>query len=344
MSLLSAWPGDILAECQLLSLADQFRGRVSGSDMHFPLGSYKERGWLLSLWVTWLLPAASSACMWRTSWICIGFFRNFEACHFNILRVLEVYCPWGACSPSCILHLWLLSYQPRITPNKHCATAKMLHKWDVAVWLKVGHLCLIGYCGYGVFGRRTPKSMRACRSSMSVAFPMSSLEARWTGCCARHDSSDGRSSLHTIRIQLKRSHSWGKQQTKHQKNNTKNTPKNRQTTPKNMRSTQVKRWNVANQSRSTPLSDVLLSDVVPSTVSHTSRSKSAYMASSVSDIACSEGSGSFNWQIPLWSSISSSHWRPMNVLQSQLVQPEGCPMLRKGLFHSDQDRGDLCIN
>ena len=39
----------------------------------------------------------------------------------------EVYCPWGACSPKCILHLCLLSYQPRITPNKHGATAN-LHK------------------------------------------------------------------------------------------------------------------------------------------------------------------------------------------------------------------------
>ena len=32
-------------------------------------------------------------------------------------------------------------------------------------------------------------------------------------CRARHDSSDGRSRLHTIRTQLKRSHSWGKQET-----------------------------------------------------------------------------------------------------------------------------------
>ena len=90
----------------------------------------------------------------------------------------EVYCPWGACLPHCILHLWLLSYQPRLTPNKHCATAKRLHKWAVAgCWLKVGHLCLIGYCGYDIFGRRTSVRKRACRSSMSVAFPTSSLGA-----------------------------------------------------------------------------------------------------------------------------------------------------------------------
>ena len=61
-------------------------------------------------------------------------------------------------------------------------------------------------------------------------------------CRARHDSSDGRSRLHTIRTQLKRSHSWGnnKQNTntnQHQKAPQK--PNNKP--PKKMRSTQVKR-------------------------------------------------------------------------------------------------------
>ena len=52
-------------------------------------------------------------------------------------------------------------------------------------------------------------------------------------CRARHDSSDGRSRLHTIRTQLKRSHSWGSHKQKHkhkptpkQKAQNKNTPKN----------------------------------------------------------------------------------------------------------------------
>ena len=36
--------------------------------------------------------------------------------------------PWGACLPTCILHLCFLSLQPRTTPNKHCATAKLLHQ------------------------------------------------------------------------------------------------------------------------------------------------------------------------------------------------------------------------
>ena len=36
---------------------------------------------------------------------------------------------------------------------------------------------MIGYCGYDIFGRRTSERKRACRSSMSVAFPTSSLGA-----------------------------------------------------------------------------------------------------------------------------------------------------------------------
>ena len=82
------------------------------------------------------------------------------------LRVLRGLLSLG---PNCILHLWLLSYQPRITPNKHCATVKRLHKRAVAgCWQKVGHLCLLGYFGYGIFGRRTSERMRACPSSMRV--------------------------------------------------------------------------------------------------------------------------------------------------------------------------------
>ena len=75
-------------------------------------------------------------------------------------------------------------------------------------------------------------------------------------CRARHDSSDGRSRLHTIRTQFKRnkrSRPWGKQtkQATKQQNTTPKPNKKPQTrqpakpSPK-IEITQVKRWNVAN--------------------------------------------------------------------------------------------------
>ena len=35
-------------------------------------------------------------------------------------------------------------------------------------WPRVGHLCLIGYIGYGIFGRRTSERMTAIQSSGSA--------------------------------------------------------------------------------------------------------------------------------------------------------------------------------
>ena len=46
-------------------LANQFRGRACGSDMHFPVGSSKETGMTLPHWTDGLLPAASTACKTR---------------------------------------------------------------------------------------------------------------------------------------------------------------------------------------------------------------------------------------------------------------------------------------
>ena len=35
---------------------------------------------------------------------------------------------------------------------------------NVSGWPRVSHLCLIGYIGYGIFGRRTSERMRAIRA------------------------------------------------------------------------------------------------------------------------------------------------------------------------------------
>ena len=39
---------------------------------------------------------------------------------------------------------------------------------NVSGWPRVGHLCLIGYIGYGIFGRRTSERMRAIQSGGSA--------------------------------------------------------------------------------------------------------------------------------------------------------------------------------
>ena len=53
--------------------------------------------------------------------------------------------------------------------GKECRVVQFGLRWwmllsNVNGWPRVGHLCLIGYIGYGIFGRRTSERMRAIRA------------------------------------------------------------------------------------------------------------------------------------------------------------------------------------
>ena len=50
----------------------------------------------------------------------------------------------------------------------------------VSGWPRAGHLCLIGYIGYGIFGRRTSERIRAIQSSGSAGCFTSCLTSCFT--------------------------------------------------------------------------------------------------------------------------------------------------------------------
>ena len=69
-------------------------------------------------------------------------------------------------------------------PNAFAWCKLWLRWWillsNVSGWPRVGHLCLIGYIGYGIFGRRTSERMRAIQSSGSAGCFTSCLTSCFT--------------------------------------------------------------------------------------------------------------------------------------------------------------------
>ena len=69
--------------------------------------------------------------------------------------------------------------------GKECRVVQFGLRWwillsNVSGWPRVGHLCLIDYIGYEIFGRRTSERMRAIQSSGSAGCFMPCLTSCFT--------------------------------------------------------------------------------------------------------------------------------------------------------------------
>ena len=172
-------------------------------------------------------------------------------------------------------------------------------------------------------------------------------------CRVRHDSSDGRSRLHTIRTQFKRykrSHTWGKQPK--QSNQPKTQTQTKQTKNKTTSQTIPKNWDHAGETvkhrELVPLKATLICSPQRCSPFHTSLSNFPKQFC----IGCIIRFGHvFFRRFWIFKSIDPISGLPFLLHPSCRVFCNFCffhlqvgTVCRKGLLHSDDDRGNPCVN